>query len=284
MNKTSLALLVLIPGLAMAGFVLPDHTKFHSELNVPLQLTTTLTPTITPTPVPASLPTVTYEQMLTVEKSVLETTRSTLDFIVQVIMIALGVLTTGTFGIVFWANRAVERADKALVQVKDLEDKAQKLNSETTANIELAENVKASLEQNQRQLAELRNEASTWRFAFKRDVDTMRAWLLRSQVEEYANNLAGEDAKMRWAAKQGLIALTDPKRSSSVRRRSVEALVEYIATEEDPQITKRLEKIANEDPAPSIRRAAQKALDRQGNSAQATSKQSTNKQQSIVTL
>ncbi|MBM4467698.1 MAG: hypothetical protein FJ014_19460 [Chloroflexi bacterium] len=283
--RALVSLLFLTAWLTLAGSVSFKHFSPAAAIGTQQNATPTLAvaPTLTaiPTPVPTTAPTPlppVYEQMLAVEKSVLETTRSTLGFVFNVITVVLAALGLGGFGAYWIIERAARRAEDAAGEVREVKKaskqalgdataaresldafKAEMYRMQTVAK-ESVDALKAGMEHNRADLERAKGDVQTWRKATKHDIVHLRYSMLSVQIEEYRNDLSGDDPVRQWKAKQALKAMTDISRPALIRRRSVEALAEYALLSQDKEIIDHLKVITEQDHSKTVRDAAQRAL------------------------
>lgn len=271
MKKSWIILAGVVAVLALTSFTSVGRT--YSSSHRPMIQDTPGAPPFTETPqqaVPASTPTPastdSFDQMLKVEADVLETTRSTLStsltIITLIFTVVLGAFAVGGLSAYTRISDAAKRADKAVLQVDNLQTRAEALSNALSASQEANNKLSSELERMQQDLAHSKSEHDDWRLAVKRDFDDLRNTLLLVQIEEYSVDLFGDDPKAKWTATQALIAMGDPTRKAFVRRRSVRALGRYALEEPDSKIIQHLETVAKEDPSLSVRRTARDALDK----------------------
>lgn len=238
------------------------------KTNINSTVPPTLTPTVVPVPNPptsqnspqnftnASVPD--YNELIEVQKSVLETTRSTITVTLSTITLLLaGISLLGTIGGITAYRRisdAADRADRATGLINEIEEKAKTLSTVTDESSKNLSLMKSDIEKLQREFHQTYIDA-------KRDIQSLKSSLLLVQLEEHSIDLFSDDQNAKWKAIQALSSMTNEGYKAFVRKRSVMILGQYALDSGDQEILKLLQNVSQNDPAKSVRKYAEDALE-----------------------
>jgi hypothetical protein len=255
-----------------------------------LSSTPTVTPSIpptvipTPTPVPvANVPTTTYEQLLDVHKSVLETTRWAVNAVLAVItvlscvsglIISSVTVIGGISGLLAYSriSDAAKRADDSTFTVSKLQAETLNLNKQIVDALAQANEAKIVANQTvtvcsqvQQDLSKSQTDLKTLETGMKSNIQEFRDTLLLVQLEERSIELYSDEAGDQDRAKKALKAMSASgalRHPAFVRRHAVRLLGTYAIDFQDQEIVAWLEKVAKDDPSASIRRTAEHELNK----------------------
>lgn len=202
-------------------------------------------------------PSITYEQMLTVYREILESTaravddiHRTADRVLTIVGVIFAVLGISGIGGAWWFSRAFEKAENALKLVKTIESKTQDLEK-------IQQNISQTLSAEQSQINDLGNELLSWKKSVERDRVALKRSMTLIQIDEHGMALYSKDLDKKWKSLKALLEMS--KRPDAIVRRHC-VLIFRSMGEVDETVIERLKEMANSDPAQGVKQEAYEAL------------------------
>jgi hypothetical protein len=278
-KKITVIWILLVVFLFLLGFnsfvgqamAIPVNVKSTGQSTITPTSPPTLTITMQPTTTP--LPSVTYEQLLSVYVSVLETTKWAVTAVLSVVTVLSCIgglvmssitLVGGATGLVAYSRiaDAAKRAESAKATVDKLDISVENINQQSKKALLDIQSVDANSIKVREELQRNQEELRIFKAGVKGDTEAVHKTLLLVQIEERSIELYSDELVVQKRAIKALKAMCISERPAFVRRHVVMLLGTYANDYNDNDVIRWLENIAQHDPATSVRSSAKYELEK----------------------